>query len=67
MKVNLREERINRGWTLADAAKEWGVTESAVSMIERGLRTPAPRLAFKIANEYGFTVTDQWPVEEKAA
>jgi transcriptional regulator with XRE-family HTH domain len=68
---NLREERLNRGWTLAVAAEKFGCTEGALSMIEREERRPGPTIAFAIAETYGFKVTDQWPVTtapaEKAA
>jgi len=64
MKIDIRSARRNRGWTLADAARRFGITESALSMIERELRRPTPKVAYEIASTYGLQVTDIWPEPE---
>lgn len=66
MNHDIRSERRNRGWTLAAAAQRIGITVSALSMIERGLRRPTPKVAFDIATTYGLKVTDIWPEPEPA-
>jgi transcriptional regulator with XRE-family HTH domain len=66
MTVNLEAERLNRGLSLREAAEEIGVPEATLRRAEsgEGLR---PSNAFKIANFYGYKVTDLWPVEGAAA
>lgn len=61
MLIDIRAERLNRGWTLEDGAKRFDITVSALSLIERGLRRPTPRIAFEIASTYGYKRTDIWP------
>lgn len=61
--VNIRQLRHNRGWTLAVAADLFGITESALSLIERGLRVPTVTVAHSIASAYDLTPSDIWPVD----
>jgi len=61
MTVDLRTERRNRGMTLKDVAELVGVTESSMSLYERGLSAPHAPTAFKIASLYGVKVSDIWP------
>lgn len=61
--MNLREERLNRGFTLDVAAEKIGVPKQTLHRAELGLHTPRPAAALKIAKFYGTKVTDLWPVE----
>lgn len=69
--VNIREERINRGLSLRDAAAAMNLTslrgkvdESILRNAEKGNSVPLPRNAKKIADFYGYRVTDIWPERE---
>lgn len=59
--IDIRSLRRNRGLLLKEVADVVEVTESAMSMYERGERTPNNRIAKRIADFYGYTVTDLWP------
>lgn len=63
---DLRRERLNQGLSRAKLAKRIGVTERVLILAETG-STPRPENARKIANFFGFQVTDLWPPEEKVA
>ena len=52
----LRTARLDRGWTQQDAAKRLGVTQAYLSMLERGVRNPAP-VARKLMQVYGLPAT----------
>lgn len=66
--VDLRAERLNRGLTAEAAAKEMGVPPQVLKRAERGDTVmPHPRNAFKIADFYGYKVTDIWPIEGEPA
>lgn len=56
----LRNLRINRGLTLEVAAKRIGISVAYLSMLERGLRVPAPAIAKDVADFYGEQPTDFW-------
>lgn len=64
----LRGERMNRGKSLREAAKEIGkpVTVDILSRAESGAR-PHPGAAKAIADFYELQVTDIWPVDEEVA
>lgn len=61
--VDLKAERLNRGLSLVDAATEMEVDRDAIRRAEEGIGRPHPRNALKIADYYGYRVTDIWPVE----
>jgi transcriptional regulator with XRE-family HTH domain len=61
--VNIRQLRLDRGWTLAEAAERFAITEGALSMIERGLRVPGPVIAHAIASAYELLPSQIWPVQ----
>lgn len=65
--IELRAERVNRGLSQADAAKEMGIDADALARAERGEGRPHPRNAFAIASFYGYKVTDVWPLAEAPA
>lgn len=62
--INLRADRLNRGLSLEDAAEAIDVPKNVLQSAETRASTPRPESAFKIAEFYGYKVTDIWPVEE---
>lgn len=64
--IDLREMRVNRGLSLRAAAREMEINNQVLLRAEAGAR-PHPRHALKIANFYGFKVTDIWPLPESEA
>lgn len=65
--IDLRKERINRGLSGRQAAKEMGVEPDTLARAERGEGVPHPRNAKLIADFYGVKATDLWPVAERKA
>ena len=59
--MNLRAERLNRGFSTRDAAEKIGVSQAILLRAEDGLGV-RPAHAKKIADFYGVKVTDIWPV-----
>lgn len=64
--INLRVERLRRGKSVAQAAKDIGVAEHVLRYAEGGGR-PVPENALKIADYYEVDVIVQWPPLERAA
>jgi transposase-like protein len=64
--INLVEERLRRGRSVAQASAEIGVPDHVLRYAEKGGR-PLPENALKIANYYGVDVVAQWPLESEAA
>ncbi len=55
----VREERNKLGLSVHEAAERWGLTESALYMIERGERTKLqPDTLVKLARGLGLTIED---------
>jgi len=52
----LKRARLERGWSQQEAAARLGVTQAYLSMLERGLRSPAS-LARKLMDVYGLPPT----------
>lgn len=65
--VNLTAERLNRGLSLRQAAEQMGITGQTLSRAEQGEFQPHPNNALKIADFYGYKVTDIWPLAKEAA
>ncbi len=63
--IDLAAERLNRGLSLTAAAKEIDVPLNVLSRAEAGDGRPHPANAFKIADFYGYKVTDIWPLDQK--
>lgn len=62
MTVDLRKERLDRGFSIRGLSKEIGVPQHTISRAEAGLPI-TPGNAFKIATFFGYKVTDIWSVE----
>jgi transcriptional regulator with XRE-family HTH domain len=61
--INLVEERVNRGLSTREAAKEIGVSQAVILRAEHGKgERPRPHNAKLIADYYGYKVTDIWPL-----
>ncbi len=61
--ISLKARRLDLGLTIAQAAKEIGVTRMTLQRAESGERVPRPGAAFKIAAYHGFKVTEVWPLD----
>ncbi|HEV2021578.1 MAG TPA: helix-turn-helix transcriptional regulator [Terriglobales bacterium] len=51
----LHSARRSRGWTQKRAARQLGVTQAYLSMLERGRRVPPPALATRLAEVYSLS------------
>jgi DNA-binding XRE family transcriptional regulator len=51
----LRSARRARGWTQKRAARQLGVTQAYLSMLERGRRAPSPEITRKLAEVYSLS------------
>ncbi|HKW35180.1 MAG TPA: helix-turn-helix transcriptional regulator [Candidatus Acidoferrum sp.] len=56
MNEQLKRARLDRGWSQQEAAARLGVTQAYLSMLESGVRNPAP-LARKLMQVYGLPPT----------
>lgn len=65
LKVDLRALRFDKGWNLRRAAKEFRISESLLSMVERDLRIPGPEIAKRIADAYELTPLEVWDLTSK--
>lgn len=65
--IDLKALRLNRGLGLDEAAEAMKVHRSVLARTEAGDTKPNASNAFKIADFYGYKVTDIWPVEKAAA
>jgi DNA-binding XRE family transcriptional regulator len=63
--VTLEELRLNAGHSPESLAKELGVSNVTIRTAERTGRRPQPQTAKKIADFFGKTVTEIWPVAER--
>ena len=63
----LRERRTARGWSLHDLAGLTGVSVSYLSLVERGLRQPAPDVKVQIARALGRKVGELFPLRREDA
>lgn len=66
MTINLKQERLNRGLTVAGLAQEIGISPSALQRAEAG-RSVHPANAKSIADYFEMKVTDIWPLDEEPA
>ena len=54
MVLNIRQERINRGWTQQYVADAVGLSKSAVCEIETGRRKPSYDVLVKLLDLFGY-------------
>jgi transcriptional regulator with XRE-family HTH domain len=64
--MNLVAERLNRGLSTREAAKEIGISQAVLLRAERG-EGVRPRHAKRIADFYEVKVTDIWPLPAEEA
>src|SRR5690349_269217 len=53
MTMELREARLEKGWTQQETAKRLGVSQGYWSLLEAGRRRPAARLSRRFAQVFG--------------
>jgi transcriptional regulator with XRE-family HTH domain len=51
--TRLRRRRLEKGWTLADLARESGISRKTLGYIERGEREPRPKNIARLATVLG--------------
>jgi transcriptional regulator with XRE-family HTH domain len=56
--VVMREWRARRGWTQVDLARESGMAQNYVSMLEMGTREPTLRTIVRLAVSFGTTASE---------
>jgi transcriptional regulator with XRE-family HTH domain len=66
MSFDLKSERLNKGLSVRQLAAEIKVSAAAVARAEAG-ESIHPANAKRIADFYGKSVTDIWPVEKATA
>lgn len=64
--ADIQGARLNLGMSRAQLAEAVGVTPAVIKYIEAGGR-PIPSNARKVADYFGTTVLDLWPLEDAAA
>jgi len=55
---NLKAERYRKGVTQAELAEQVDISESTISLLERGLQTPSIFLVYDIAKFLGIDIND---------
>jgi transcriptional regulator with XRE-family HTH domain len=55
--MDLKGARKNKGQNQEEAARRLGVTQAYLSLLERGLRKPSPKLAHRLVREYSLPLT----------
>lgn len=55
MRDRLRQERLARGWTQAEAARRLGITERAYRHLEYGTHNPSHRTVRRIKEVFGLS------------
>ena len=55
---NIKAERNRKGFTQFELAEKINVSESSISLIERGLQTPSVLLVYDIAKVLGIDIND---------
>jgi transcriptional regulator with XRE-family HTH domain len=62
VRLKLRRERIDRGWSVEQAAEKMALARSTLHRAESG-GDVQPRSKFAIASTYDLKPSDIWPVE----
>ena len=60
-------DRLNAGETVQRRAERIGINRRTLEAIEASSAMPRPDVAKKVADFYGVSVTDMWPLEDVAA
>lgn len=55
MKLNIRQERIKRGWSCDYVAGIVGISDEAIRLIENGQRKPSYEVLVKLEDLFGKT------------
>lgn len=55
MKLNIRQERIKRGWACDYVAGIVGISDEAIRLIENGQRKPSYEVLVKLEDLFGKT------------
>jgi len=63
----LRAQRKRRGWKLAELGGLTGLSVSYLSLIERGLREPAPATKVQLARAMRARVDELFPPDQTVA
>lgn len=56
-KSPLRQYRADKGWTLEEAAKRWGISVSYLSELETGGAEPSKKMAIKLSKKTEISVS----------
>lgn len=71
MKNMLEQERLKHGWTQEHVAKQVGITRTAISHLETGIRKPSFDVLVKLLDLFGykdprelFAVADGQPISQ---
>ena len=70
MNLNIRQERIKRGWTQQYVAEHIGITSEAVQMLETAKRKPSYEILVKLEDLFEknhrelFAVADENPISQ---
>ena len=55
MKLKIRQERLDRGWTQSDIAIKVGITKQAYQLIETARCKPSYEVLVKLENLFGLS------------
>mgnify|MGYP001660680281 CR=1 FL=1 len=55
MELAIKQDRISKGWTQANVARNLNITEQAYQLIETARRNPSYEVLVKIENLFGKT------------
>lgn len=55
---NIKAERIRKDLTQADLAEKINISESSLSLVERGIQTPSVFIVFDIARVLNIDIND---------
>lgn len=67
MRVDIQEDRLNRGLSQQELADEIGVSVDVIRALENTGNRPRPANALLVASFYGTTVTEMWTAESKVS
>jgi len=56
--LNIKAERIRKGYTQFELAEKINMSESSISLIERGIQTPSVLVAYDIAKVLNIDINE---------